>query len=116
MWTNNIINITNWRVACLLLFLAITSFPQFSRAHQENNEYLLRRRDLDAGVNDDPSGNDPPKITDCLLSASSSADCGSVVGECVWCAEPVYGLCVTETAARRMNIMPFFSCSMETSS
>ena len=52
-----------------------------------------------------------PKLTDCLLSAVSSEDCGSVVPGCVWCAEPIYGLCVTENAASKMRMMPFFKCA-----
>jgi len=54
-----------------------------------------------------------PKLTDCLLSAVSSEDCGSVVPGCVWCAEPIYGLCVTENAASKMRMMPFFKCGAE---
>lgn len=53
-----------------------------------------------------------PSLSDCLLSASSSTDCGVAVEGCIWCAEPVYGLCVTEAAAKRMNIMPFFTCDV----
>ena len=52
-----------------------------------------------------------PKLTDCLLSAVSSEDCGTVVPGCHWCAEPIYGLCVTEEAAMRLKIVPFFKCS-----
>jgi hypothetical protein len=55
----------------------------------------------------------PPKLADCLLSAASSDDCGSVVPGCVWCAEPIYGLCVTESAASKMRMMPFFECGAE---
>ncbi len=68
-----------------------------------------------AGAGDDDENDDEnvpaaPKLTDCLLSAVSSGDCGSVVPGCVWCAEPIYGLCVTENAASRMRTMPFFEC------
>ena len=68
-----------------------------------------------AGAGDDDENDDEnvpaaPKLTDCLLSAVSSGDCGSVVPGCVWCAEPIYGLCVTENAASRMRMMPFFEC------
>ena len=48
-------------------------------------------------------------LTECLLSASNATDCAAA--GCVWCAEPVYGLCVTENAAKRMNLMPFFTCN-----
>ena len=43
------------------------------------------------------------------LLRRKGADCGVAVEGCIWCAEPVYGLCVTESAAKRMNIMPFFT-------
>ena len=53
-----------------------------------------------------------PKLTECLLSAVSSNDCGTALAGCIWCKEPIAGLCVTETAAEKMNIMPFFTCSV----
>ena len=55
-----------------------------------------------------------PKLMECLLSASSSYDCGTAVAGCIWCKEPIAGLCVTETAAKRMSMMPFFDCNLST--
>jgi hypothetical protein len=55
---------------------------------------------------------DSPKLTDCLLSAVSGDDCGTVVAGCIWCKEPVYGLCLTESAAERVRWMPFFKCNL----
>jgi hypothetical protein len=56
--------------------------------------------------------NPPPTLTQCLLSAVNVNDCGSIVSGCHWCAEPIYGLCVTETAAEKMKILPFFKCNL----
>ena len=74
---------------------------QFSAVHQ-----FLRARSEEVDVL-----HTTKSLTECLLSASNSTDCAAV--GCVWCAEPVYGLCVTENAAKRMNPMPFFTCNME---
>ena len=65
-------------------------------------------------IDKDTSSSSSPSLSDCLLSASTSADCGVAVEGCIWCAEPVYGLCVTESAAKRMNILPlpFFTCDV----
>mmetsp|Transcript_34150 Transcript_34150/g.62806 ORF Transcript_34150/g.62806 Transcript_34150/m.62806 type:complete len:113 (-) Transcript_34150:348-686(-) len=102
--------ITNWWISCLLPFVivGVVSFPRFSQARQEINQYMLRRGDLGAGgVDEDPT------LTNCLLSAVSSDDCGSEVAGCIWCAEPIYGLCVTPTAANKMKFMPFFTCDVD---
>ena len=55
---------------------------------------------------------DSPKLADCLLSAVSGDDCGTVVAGCIWCKEPVYGLCLTESAAEKVRWMPFFKCDL----
>mmetsp|Transcript_18291 Transcript_18291/g.29619 ORF Transcript_18291/g.29619 Transcript_18291/m.29619 type:complete len:119 (+) Transcript_18291:116-472(+) len=107
---------TNWWVSCLLPFamVGVVFFPRFSQARQENNQYMLRRGDSGAGgVDEDPSNSDPPTLTNCLLSAVSSDDCGSELAGCIWCAEPIYGLCVTPTAANKMKFMPFFTCDVD---
>lgn len=31
---------------------------------------------------------------------------------CIWCKEPVYGLCLTESAAEKVRWMPFFKCNL----
>ncbi len=64
-------------------------------------------------TNDDGDDDGDPKLTDCLLSAVSATACGSILPKCVWCKEPIAGLCVTESAARKMNLMPFFTCSLK---
>lgn len=74
---------------------------------------MLRRRGLKVGdITDGPSDADPPTVTSCLLSAVSADDCGTVLEGCVWCAEPIYGLCVTPSAASKMKFMPFFTCDV----
>ena len=60
---------------------------------------------------DKDTSSSSPSLSDCLLSASTSTDCGVAVEGCTWCAEPVYGLCVTEAAAKRMNV-PFLTCDV----
>mmetsp|Transcript_26559 Transcript_26559/g.56123 ORF Transcript_26559/g.56123 Transcript_26559/m.56123 type:complete len:118 (-) Transcript_26559:156-509(-) len=102
--------------SCLLLLLSVgIPCPRSVHADQPNQHKMLRgHNDAVAVVNDpsDDNNDGSPKLTDCLLSAVNSDDCGTVVEGCIWCAEPVYGLCVTGTAAKRMNVMPFFSCSL----
>lgn len=52
-----------------------------------------------------------PSIYDCLQAASGEDECKTTWGgQCVWCAEPVFGLCVTPTVANRIGKLPFFSC------
>lgn len=71
-------------------------------------------------MDDEPSNNNAPdngttnqpSLTQCLLSAVTGNDCGSIVPGCHWCAEPIYGLCVTESAAEKMKLMPFFKCNV----
>ena len=50
-------------------------------------------------------------IWDCLLAASDGPTCRDYDdGACVWCAEPIYGLCVTPQVADRIGALPFFNC------
>ncbi|CAB9529132.1 expressed unknown protein [Seminavis robusta] len=54
---------------------------------------------------------DAPSIYDCLQAASGGEECrSSFDGQCVWCAEPVYGLCVTPKVADMIGVLPFFTC------
>ena len=58
-----------------------------------------------------------PSIYDCLQAASGSEEChDSFDGACVWCAEPVYGLCVTSSVASKLGNLPFFKCDNDTRS
>lgn len=58
-----------------------------------------------------------PSIYDCLQAASGREEChDSFDGACVWCAEPVYGLCVTSSVASKLGNLPFFKCDNETRS
>mmetsp|Transcript_21771 Transcript_21771/g.35896 ORF Transcript_21771/g.35896 Transcript_21771/m.35896 type:complete len:125 (+) Transcript_21771:53-427(+) len=54
-----------------------------------------------------------PPVSDCLHSASSSEDCSRKEG-CIWCQEPLYGLCLTKELAKKINFLPFFTCSNAT--
>lgn len=54
-----------------------------------------------------------PSLSDCLYSASSRDECAEKEG-CVWCKEPVYGLCLTEELAEKMSFLPFLTCSNAT--
>ncbi|KAI2493876.1 hypothetical protein MHU86_20672 [Fragilaria crotonensis] len=47
----------------------------------------------------------------CLMTGVDSASCtGATNGTCIWCAEPVLGLCVTPEVAAKLNFLPFFTC------
>jgi hypothetical protein len=50
----------------------------------------------------------------CLMAGSDKASCEQQKQPttCVWCAEPVFGLCVPPNAAAKMNYLPFFKCDM----
>ena len=107
----------------IILLLMASTYPHCSAAKHNNVVHLLRGNNPHQNNNDvinnsknSVNKNDnEPTLTNCLLSASNSTDCGTIVPGCVWCAEPVYGLCVSETAAKRMNNMPFFTCSLSNS-
>lgn len=98
------------------------SSPSYLRGYYQRNDYNPHSI-IDSPINDemtdenDKSGgdgdDDDPKLTDCLLSAVSATDCGSILPKCIWCKEPIAGLCVTESAAKKMNLMPFFTCSLK---
>ena len=54
---------------------------------------------------------DSPSIYDCLQAASGGDECHAAFGgQCVWCAEPIYGLCVTASVASKLGNLPFFKC------
>ena len=89
-----------FRISILLLSGIVgVNAAQLSAVHQ------LRARSEEVGF----VLHTTKSLTECLLSASNSTDCAAA--GCVWCAEPVYGLCVNENAAKRMNPMPFFTCN-----
>lgn len=54
-----------------------------------------------------------PRVSDCLYSASTSEECSKKEG-CVWCKEPLYGLCLTKELAKKMSFLPFLTCSNAT--
>jgi hypothetical protein len=50
-------------------------------------------------------------VWDCLLTGTDSTSCTDATkGACIWCAEPVYGLCVTPEIAAKLGYLPFFDC------
>mmetsp|Transcript_22087 Transcript_22087/g.50959 ORF Transcript_22087/g.50959 Transcript_22087/m.50959 type:complete len:147 (+) Transcript_22087:420-860(+) len=50
-------------------------------------------------------------LWDCLMAASDGPSCRSFDdGSCVWCAEPIFGLCVTRAVADKIGNLPFFTC------
>jgi hypothetical protein len=60
--------------------------------------------------------NNPTTIQDdamwaCLMAGSDKASCEQDT-TCVWCAEPVFGLCVPPNAASQMKYLPFFKCDI----
>jgi len=77
------------------------------------NDLLQRRTNLRRGERSHNLLTDAevsPHLSDCLYSASSSEDCNKKEG-CVWCKEPVYGLCLTKELAKKMSFLPFLTCS-----
>ena len=50
-------------------------------------------------------------LWECLMTGVDSASCTDATkGSCIWCAEPVLGLCVTPQVASELNYLPFFTC------
>ncbi|KAL3798719.1 hypothetical protein HJC23_004470 [Cyclotella cryptica] len=99
----HIVNVLTLPAVFLILFSTSSISSATSlRAYTHDNQH----------VSHDISEEEPPKLTDCLLSAVSGDDCGTVVAGCIWCKEPVYGLCLTESAAERVRWMPFFKCNL----
>mmetsp|Transcript_5657 Transcript_5657/g.8188 ORF Transcript_5657/g.8188 Transcript_5657/m.8188 type:complete len:107 (-) Transcript_5657:1146-1466(-) len=71
-------------------------------SNANNNPFKMMNRD---------DNKDSPSLWDCLLEGSDGPSCAAnSQGGCVWCAEPIYGLCVTPSAAKKIGIMPFFNC------
>jgi hypothetical protein len=47
-------------------------------------------------------------LSECILQDESSCDADA---ECVWCAEPIAGMCVTPDIAQKIGNLPFFKCN-----
>jgi len=72
---------------------------------------LLLFRQTEAATTASPAVDNAPSIYDCLQAASGSDECHAAFGgKCVWCAEPIYGLCVTPSVASKLANLPFFTC------
>ena len=114
--SNNGFRNRSQRTVLLLLIVVGIAIPQFSRAQSSSlrgggdYEEEARKSDVPTAIMSDSVAS--PALTDCLLSAVNSNDCGTIVAGCIWCAEPIYGLCVTETAAKKMQGLPIFKCNL----
>lgn len=50
-------------------------------------------------------------LWDCLMAGSDGPSCRQNSNNtCVWCAEPVFGLCVTPATADKIGTLPMFDC------
>jgi len=53
-------------------------------------------------------------LWDCLMDGYDKESCkANSNGDCVFCAEPAYGLCVTPGAAEKLSQYPIFDCDLE---
>lgn len=47
----------------------------------------------------------------CLMEGNDKESCKkNSNGGCIFCAEPVYGICVTPSVAEKLNRYPMFNC------
>lgn len=54
---------------------------------------------------------DDDDLWSCLMNGTDSAFCTEASqGDCIWCAEPLYGLCVTPKVASKIRYIPYFNC------
>ena len=54
---------------------------------------------------------DESDLWTCLTTGEDSASCTEASqGACIWCAEPVLGLCVTPEVASKLRYLPYFTC------
>ena len=91
------------------IFLTLAVLVFISLVHSES----LRGGEATFEVNEDQESKNPPSIYDCLQAASGEDECSAACdGQCVWCAEPVFGLCVTPGVAAKIGNLPFFKCDM----
>ena len=53
-------------------------------------------------------------LWDCLMDGYDKESCkANSNGDCVFCAEPAYGLCVTPGVAEKLSQYPIFDCDLE---
>ncbi|KAL3761070.1 hypothetical protein ACHAWU_005207 [Discostella pseudostelligera] len=118
MMSNNGVRNRSSRALILLVLVVGIIIPHCCHAqhsslrsedHEEVGSTSTLSSSFDITTTDDTTS---PTLSDCLLSAVNSNDCGTIVAGCIWCAEPIYGLCVTKTAAEKMKVMPFFKCNL----
>jgi len=93
------------------------------RANQDDADGGSKKKERDSMVTYLLSGEDvegdstislkSSSLTECLMDGYDSDSCkANSNGECVFCAEPAYGLCVTPSAAEKLSRFPFFNCDL----
>lgn len=108
LWVNN-----------LVLFAAIVSSSSclgssevsYNNDPKSQSRRTKLRQKRYAPVTDSETSS--PTLTECLYSATTSEDCDKKEG-CVWCSEPVSGLCLTQEWANKMSFLPFLKCDDQT--
>mmetsp|Transcript_8524 Transcript_8524/g.13289 ORF Transcript_8524/g.13289 Transcript_8524/m.13289 type:complete len:129 (+) Transcript_8524:98-484(+) len=107
-------------VISIMLSLGHAESNSLEMHETENYDHYRRRTNLrqreqthNNSITDGERQEVSPPLSDCLYSASSSEECAKKEG-CVWCKEPVYGLCLTEELAEKMSFLPFLTCSNAT--
>jgi hypothetical protein len=85
--------------------------PDFGvTASDEHRHLIAGLLDLDDDINirfDDSS------LWDCLMDGYDKESCkANSNGDCVFCAEPAYGLCVTPNVAEQLSRYPIFDCDL----
>jgi hypothetical protein len=88
-------------VLCSYLGLEDICFPAEKTPHGS-------KWSCDRNTSNEPEESD---LWTCLVTGDDSASCTEASqGACIWCAEPVLGLCVTPEVASKLNYLPYFSC------
>ena len=95
------------RVNNLVLFAAIVSSLSCLGCSEVYNDDP-KSKSQSRRTNSDTSPK-PKTLTECLYSATTSEECNKKEG-CVWCSEPVSGLCLTQEWAKKMSFLPFLKC------
>src|SRR6056300_1421000 len=76
----------------------ITSYND-PKSKSQSRRTKLRQKRYALVTDSDTSS---PTLTECLYATTISEECNKKEG-CVWCSEPVSGLCLTEDWAKKMS-------------
>jgi len=91
-----------------VIMMACLAMNSCDHHHKGSSEKKMMMKDAENMPHQELEG---PSITDCLQAASGGDECRKAFdGQCVWCAEPIYGLCVTHSYASKLGKLPFFKC------